>query len=120
MHLKAFALRRADRAAADVAGALRPLAADPIAVGRKLPGQVEIVAVAGTAQVEVDLLTARTARPVVGIATDAFGCAVAGLDGAVAAPGAGQSGERSALRQGGQSANAQRRGQQNAAEKTCR
>src|SRR5690242_12003855 len=85
VHLDAVAARGAHGVAADVA------VAD---VGGELAGQVEIVAVAGAAQVDLDLVAARAARPVVGVAADALGGAVAGLDGAVAGPGARERRER--------------------------
>src|SRR6185312_5025461 len=92
----AVAARGPHRVAANVARALGPLTADVVAaVGGELPIEVEIVAVAGAAQVDIDLVAARAARTVIGVAADAFSRAVARLDGAVAGPRARERGERS-------------------------
>ncbi len=82
------AARIADGRAAHAARALGPAAIDLVlAVDRELTAEVEIVAVAGTAQLKIDFVRG-VSLAVVGIAADAFGRAILGLQRSSAAPAA--------------------------------
>ena len=84
--LQPVAAGEADGGSADVAGPLGPPAANPVAgVRREITRQIEIVAVAGAAQTQIDLVRAAATRPVAGVAAHALGLAALGAQG----PGAG-------------------------------
>src|SRR5262245_1886891 len=79
VELQPVAAPIADGRAAHAAGALRPTAGDLVlAVDRKLAAEVEIVAVAGAAQLKINFVR-RASRSVVGIAADTFGRTIFGL-----------------------------------------
>jgi len=78
----------ADGRAAHAARALGPAAGHLVlAIDRKLAAEVEIVAVAGAAQLKINFVR-RASRSVVGIAADTFGRAIFGLQCATTAPAA--------------------------------
>jgi len=80
--------------AAHAARALGPAAGDLIlAVNRKLAAEVEIVAVAGAAQLKTNFVRGASLA-VVGIAADALGRAVLGLQRSSTAPAAREFGKR--------------------------
>jgi len=79
VELQPVAAPIADGRAAHAARAFSPAAGDLVlAVDRELAAEVEIVAVAGAAQLKINFIR-RASRSVVGIAADPFGRAIFGL-----------------------------------------
>ena len=94
---------------AHTARALRPAPVDLVlAVDRELANEVEIVAVAGTAQLKIDFVRGAS-RAVVGIATDTLGGAVLGPQRSGAAPAAREFGKGAVRARGRQGRHGNRR-----------
>jgi len=86
--LQPVAAHITDGGAAHAARALRPAAVDLVlAVDGELTAEVEIVAVAGAAQLKIDFVRGASLA-VVGITADTFSCAILGLQRSGAAPAA--------------------------------
>jgi hypothetical protein len=96
---------------AHAARALRPAPVDLVlAVDREFADEVEIVAVAGAAQLKVDFIRGAS-RAVVGIATDALGGAVLGPQRSGAAPATREFGKGPVRARGRQRRHGHRRNQ---------
>src|SRR5262249_1249258 len=88
MELQPIAAPVADGRAAHAARALGPTTGHLIlAVDSKFAGEVEIVTVAGAAQLKMNFVR-RASRSVVGIASDTFGRTILGLQRSATAPAA--------------------------------
>ena len=89
VYLDEFAAREADSGASNAATALGPAAGDLVAfVGVELADEIELIAVAGAVELNIDLMLRAAQRPIVRIAADALGFAALLADNAGAGPAA--------------------------------
>ena len=112
VNVQALAASATDGDAAGIAAAFGPLSGDLILrIGRELAGEIEIIAVAGAAQLQIEFTLAAAALAVGGDATDTFRGVAAGPDGSVSGPTPAEIGKRSGSRQCGQQRDGESRDQ---------